>query len=95
MGGSFLAAVAMDQWGAHGFLIYLVLVMSVLMIYVFYRDQVRESLPVDDQEEFVLVPRMPQVEPVLDPRTDPNYETRGPENLQVNLDASIMIAEHH
>ena len=95
MGGPFLAAVAMDQWGAQGFLIYLVLVMSVLMIYVFYRIQVRPSLPVDDQEEFVLVPRMPPFNPVLNPRTDPDYDTRDPENLQVNLGASIRIVEDH
>ena len=61
MGGPFLAAVAMDKWGAQGFPIYLGLVMSVLIIYVFYRVQVRASLPVDDQEEFVLVSRVPPV----------------------------------
>ena len=93
MGGPFLAAVAMDKWGAQGFLIYLGLVMSVLMIYVFYRVQVRSSLPVNDQEEFVLVPRVPPVSPVLDPRTDPNYYAADSENLRINLDTPTLIVE--
>ena len=92
IGGPFLAP-AMNQWDALGILIYLGMVKSVLMIYVFYRVQVRESLPVDDQEEFVLVPRIPPLSPILDPRNDPNYDSVDSRNLGINLDAHAPIAE--
>ena len=80
--GPFMLGVSMNQLGAQGFLIYFAVVMSSLMLFILYRIQVRQALPVEAQEDFVVVPRMPPVHPQLDPRIDPDYDATDPEEYK-------------
>ena len=58
-----------------------IVVHSSLLLYILYRVQVRKALPVEVQEDFVLVPRMPPGSLELDPRTDPDYNANDPSPL--------------
>ena len=80
--GPFMLGVSMNQLGAQGFLIYFAVVMGSLMLFILYRIQVRQALPAEAQEDFVVVPRMPPVHPQLDPRIDPDYDATDPEEYK-------------
>ena len=84
--GPFMLGVSMNQLGAQGFLIYFAVVMGTLMLFILYRIQVRQALPAEAQEDFVVVPRMPPVHPQLDPRIDPDYDATDPEEYKTRED---------
>jgi len=76
--GPALIALVMEGVGAPGFPLFLIVVHSSLLLYILYRIQVRKALPVEAQEGFVVVPRMPPGNLELDPRTDPDYDANDP-----------------
>ena len=89
--GPFLLGVSMKQMGAQGFLIYFGMVMGSLMLFILYRTQVRQALPVEAQENFVIVPRMPPIHSQLDPRIDPDYDSTDPEAFKNEEDFSTKV----
>lgn len=56
--------------------------MGSLMFFILYRVQVRKSLPVESQEDFVVVPLIPPVDSQLDLRIDPYYDATDLEALK-------------
>jgi hypothetical protein len=66
-----------------------IVVHSSLLLYILYRVQVRKALPVEVQEDFVLVPRMPPGSLELDPRTDPDYDANDP-GLLLDIDSDYL-----
>ena len=89
--GPFLLGLSMQHLGAEGFLIYLGTVMGTLMLFILYRIQVRQALPVEAQENFVVIPRMPPVHPQLDPRIDPDYDATDPGSFRESENIPIQV----
>ena len=87
--GPALIALVMEGIGTTGFPLFLIVVHSSLLLYILYRVQVRKALPVEVQEDFVLVPRMPPGSLELDPRTDPDYDANDPGPL-LDIDSDYL-----
>ena len=87
--GPALIALVMEGIGTTGFPLFLIVVHSSLLLYILYRVQVRKALPVEVQEDFLLVPRMPPGSLELDPRTDPDYDANDPGPL-LDIDSDYL-----
>ncbi len=68
--GPLIAGLMMGWMGAKGLYIWTAGVMGFIVLFAIYRMQVRASIPVDDQEAMVFVPRTTHVAYELDPRAD-------------------------
>lgn len=71
IGGPLICSVAMTWFGPHAFFGYLGLVAASLIGFVLYRMARRKPLPLDEQQEFIALPRMSPVGAALDPRSEP------------------------
>lgn len=89
--GPALVALVMESAGPAGFPLFLITVHVVMLLYILYRVQVRKALPIEVQEDFVVVPRMPPGNLALDPRTDPDYDANDPGPL-LEIDPDYPIA---
>ncbi len=88
--GPLASSIVMKHFGNDALFGFLAVSELVLLIFVVYRMRVRASLPVEDQESFVMQPSvtgMPLLE--LDPRT--HHQESTPLNLEAQV--AITIAE--
>jgi MFS family permease len=69
--GPLVCSIAMSWLGPHAFFGYIGLVAGVLAAFVLYRMGRREALPVEEQREFVALPRMSPVVATLHPDAKP------------------------
>ena len=85
--GPLLSASVMEAFGADGFFFFIAVVQLLLIVFIFYRIQVRDALPIDEQEEFVMHDAtISGIE--LDPRTL-YEETHEPRSQETETIASI------
>ncbi|WP_299083952.1 MFS transporter [uncultured Paraglaciecola sp.] len=68
--GPILASIAMTYFGAAGLFYFLALVQCVLAVFVIYRMRVRQALPIDQQEHFVMQNSAAPPSVELDPRSE-------------------------
>ena len=70
VGGPLIASTAMEWLGPHAFFAYIGLVALGLLLFLLYRKAQRKALPLEEQQDFVAVPRMSPVGAGLDPRAE-------------------------
>jgi MFS family permease len=68
--GPLLCSIAMSQLGAHAFFGYIGLVAGLLAAFALFRMGRRQALPVEEQREFVALPRMSPAGAALYPDTE-------------------------
>ena len=85
--GPAFSAIVMERFGADGYFFFIAAVQFSLVLFILFRMQVREAIPVDEQEEFVMHDAtISAIE--LDPRTL-FVETAEPRSQEAEFIASI------
>lgn len=88
--GPYTASIAMDYYGNAALFYSVALIQLLLAGFVMYRMAVREALPVEDQEHFVMQGASITASVELDPRTE--YIEQQPE-LSSEAETAVSIAE--
>ncbi|WP_425411394.1 MFS transporter [Neptunomonas japonica] len=88
--GPYTASIAMDYYGNAALFYSVALIQLLLAGFVMYRMAVREALPVEDQEQFVMQGASITASVELDPRTE--YIEQQPE-LSSEAETAVSIAE--
>lgn len=89
--GPLVAGFIMDSFNGSALFVFLGIMNLLFAGFVFYRMQVRESLPVEEQEDFVMQGAGGWVSTELDPRTEYSEQTQ---SLSAEVEAALGIAEN-
>ena len=90
--GPYTASLAMQSFGNNALFYFLAVIQALLAMFVLYRMQVREALPVEDQENFVMQGAGMSAAVDLDPRTK-YIESETP--LSAEAETVISVALHN
>lgn len=89
--GPYSASLIMQTFGNNALFYFLALIQILLAAFVLYRMQVREALPIEDQENFVMQGAGMSAAVDLDPRTE-YIESEIPQSAET--ETVLSVAEH-